>query len=322
MESGGASPMPSSVATPRSSTTSVGGQDPTPPRTKICVYCGSAAGKSLKHIEAAQALGRAMAEKDIELVYGGGTVGLMGEVAKTIVSINGPSAVHGIIPEALVKWERDDTYAAKKDVNGYHVPEESVYGRTTVVKDMHTRKRMMAQEVLEGGPGSGFIALSGGFGTMEELLETATWNQLGIHSRGVCVLNIDGFYDGLLDWIRKAVEEQFLKPGNAGIIVTATHAEGAIEALQNYKVSDARCYGSNNSKDDIKSSIAKHYVVGLSSVQPSSFVLYLLLHQAQALKLDTAVVPPKQAMPAVELVSQAHGPGIVSMWCFTESNEV
>lgn len=166
----------------------------------------------------------------------------MGEVAKTIVSINGPSAVHGIIPEALVRWERDDTYGDKKDANGYHVPEENVYGRTTVVKDMHTRKRMMAQEVLEGGPGSGFIALSGGFGTMEELLETATWNQLGIHSRGVCVLNIDGFYNGLLEWIRKAVEEEFLKASNAGIIVTATDAEGAIEALKDYKVSDGR-YG-------------------------------------------------------------------------------
>jgi uncharacterized protein (TIGR00730 family) len=233
-----------------------------PQQTKICVYCGSAAGKDPKHLEAARALGKAMAEKDIALgalrtscpasfmihlsdllsVYGGGTVGLMGELAKTIVSIKGPSAVHGIIPEALVKWERDDTYASKKDANGYHVPEERVYGRTTVVKDMHTRKRMMAQEVLEGGPGSGFIALSGGFGTMEELLETATWNQLGIHDRGVCVLNIDGFYDGLLEWIRKSVDEQFVKPSNAGIIVTASDAEGAIDALRNYKVSDAR-YG-------------------------------------------------------------------------------
>ncbi|KAJ8113020.1 hypothetical protein ONZ43_g5253 [Nemania bipapillata] len=210
------------------------------PQTKICVYCGSSAGKSPKHLEAARGLGRAMAKRNIGLVYGGGTVGLMGEVAKTIVSINGPDAVHGIIPEALVKWERDDTYGVKEDANGYHVPEKTVYGRTTVVKDMHTRKRMMAQEVLEGGPGSGFIALSGGFGTMEELLETATWNQLGIHSRGVCVLNIDGFYDGLMEWIRKAVEEQFLKPGNAGIIVTATDVEGAIDALRNYKVSDAR----------------------------------------------------------------------------------
>ncbi|KAI1358451.1 hypothetical protein F5Y08DRAFT_115934 [Xylaria arbuscula] len=242
MESGGASPMPSSTATPRTSTPSMLNPNANPPQTKICVYCGSSAGKGTLHIEAARALGKAMADNNIGLVYGGGTVGLMGEVAKTIVSIKGPSAVHGIIPEALVKWERDDTYATKKDANGHHVPEESVYGRTTVVKDMHTRKRMMAQEVLEGGPGSGFIALSGGFGTMEELLETATWNQLGIHSRGVCVLNIDGFYDGLLDWIRKAVDQAFLKPGNANIIVTATDAQGAIQALQDYKVSEAR-YG-------------------------------------------------------------------------------
>ncbi|KAI1197174.1 hypothetical protein F5X97DRAFT_324736 [Nemania serpens] len=242
MESGGPSPMPSSIPTPRTSTPSSLNPNANTPQTKICVYCGSSPGKNPKHAEAARALAKAMAEKNIGLVYGGGTVGLMGEVAKTIVSINGPGAVHGIIPEALVKWERDDTYAAKKDANGYHLPEQSVYGRTTVVKDMHTRKRMMAQEVLEGGPGSGFIALSGGFGTMEELLETATWNMLGIHNRGVCVLNIDGFYDGLLDWIRKAVEEKFLKPGNDGIIVTATDAVGAIEALRNYKVSEAR-YG-------------------------------------------------------------------------------
>ncbi|KAI3323239.1 hypothetical protein HD806DRAFT_105512 [Xylariaceae sp. AK1471] len=242
MESDGASPLRSSFATPRTSTPSMLNPNASPRQTKICVYCGSAAGKNPKHLEAARALGKAMAEKDIALVYGGGTVGLMGEVAKTMVSIKGPSAVHGIIPEALVKWERDDTYASKKDANGYHVPEERVYGRTTVVKDMHTRKRMMAQEVLEGGPGSGFIALSGGFGTMEELLETATWNQLGIHDKGVCVLNIEGFYDGLLEWIRKSVDEQFVKPSNADIMVTASDAEGAIEALRNYKISDAR-YG-------------------------------------------------------------------------------
>ncbi|KAI1819526.1 hypothetical protein F4861DRAFT_526728 [Xylaria intraflava] len=243
MESGGASPMPLSVPESQASTPSMPSPATTMPQTKICVYCGSSSGKDTKHLEAARALGKAMAERNIALVYGGGTVGLMGEVAKAIVSVNGPSAVHGIIPEALVKWERDGTYAEKKDANGYHVPEESIYGHTTVVKDMHTRKRMMAQEVLEGGPGSGFIALSGGFGTMEELLETATWNQLGIHSNGVCVLNIDGFYDGLLDWIRKSTNEGFLKPANAEIIVTATTAEGAIEALRDYKVSNDRYYG-------------------------------------------------------------------------------
>lgn len=167
---------------------------------------------------------------------------MMGEVAKTIVSISGPDAVHGIIPEALVKWERDATYTVAKDENGYHVPEEQVYGRTTVVKDMHTRKQQMVREVIQGGPGSGFIALPGGYGTMEELLETATWNQLGIHDKGVCLLNINGFYDGLTQWIKTSVDEGFVKEGNANILVTAPDAESALKALREYKVSDAR-YG-------------------------------------------------------------------------------
>ncbi|KAI1765933.1 hypothetical protein GGR53DRAFT_242277 [Hypoxylon sp. FL1150] len=212
------------------------------PRAKVCVYCGSSPGHNPAYVEAARELGKFMAENKIDLVYGGGTVGLMGEVAKTIVSIAGPDAVHGIIPEALVKWERDATYSTTKDDNGYHVPEEQVYGRTTVVKDMHTRKQMMAREVIEGGPGSGFIALPGGYGTMEELLETATWNQLGIHNKGVCLLNVNGFYDGLMQWIKTAVEEGFVKEGNAEILVTASNAEGALRALREYRVSDAR-YG-------------------------------------------------------------------------------
>src|SRR5438876_11878812 len=99
-------------------------------------------------------------------VYGGGTVGLMGELAKTLVSLSGPDSVRGIIPDALVKYERDHTYQSTNGDN-LQVPEERVYGRTTVVRDMHTRKQLMAREVIEGGPGSGFIGLSGGYGTLE-----------------------------------------------------------------------------------------------------------------------------------------------------------
>lgn len=164
----------------------------------------------------------------------------MGEVAKTIVAISGPDSVHGIIPEALVKFERDATYAGEKDGSGHFLPKADVYGRTTVVRDMHTRKKMMAQEVVDGADGSGFIALSGGYGTMEELFEVLTWNQLGIHDKGVCVLNIDGFYNGLLDWLNKAVEQNFIRPANASILVTATTAEEAVKALKDYKVSDSR----------------------------------------------------------------------------------
>ncbi|KAH7318327.1 hypothetical protein B0I35DRAFT_240329 [Stachybotrys elegans] len=208
------------------------------PRTKICVYCGASGGNSPKHMEAARQLGRAMAANNIDLVYGGGTVGLMGEVAKTIVSINGPKSVHGIIPQALVKYERDGTYQTVNSDNQV-VPDESVYGRTTVVNDMHTRKKLMAEEVFAGGPGSGFIGLSGGYGTMEEIFETTTWNQLGIHSKGICLLNIDGYWDGIIQWMDKAVDESFIKPGNKDILVSATTPEGAIQALRDYRVSEA-----------------------------------------------------------------------------------
>jgi len=164
----------------------------------------------------------------------------MGEIAKTLVSLSGPDSVHGIIPEALVRYERDTTYTSSQthSTGALAIPEQKIWGRTTVVKDMHTRKQMMAQEVMAGGPGSGFIALSGGYGTIEELFETATWNQLGIHSKGVCILNINGFYDGILTWIRKSVEEGFIHGENARILVEATTPEEAIQALKEYKVSE------------------------------------------------------------------------------------
>ncbi|KAG7289031.1 hypothetical protein NEMBOFW57_005392 [Staphylotrichum longicolle] len=235
MDSGTSTPFSEPrIATPSTAATQ---------RTKICVYCGSSAGTKPEHVEAARALARAMAANNIALVYGGGTVGLMGEVAKTLVALSGPDAVHGIIPEALVRYERDPTYTSKQlnGATGTHmaVPEEAVFGRTTIVKDMHTRKRLMAQEVIEGGPGSGFIALSGGYGTIEELFETATWNQLGIHNKGICVLNINGFYDGILAWINKSVEEGFIHGANKFILAEAKTADEAITALREYKVSEA-----------------------------------------------------------------------------------
>lgn len=169
----------------------------------------------------------------------------MGEIARTLVSLTGPDSVHGIIPEPLVKFERDPTYTSFA-TNGSStgaklaIPEETVFGRTTIVPDMHTRKRLMAQEVAAGGPGSGFIALPGGYGTLEELLEAATWNQLGIQSLGICLLNVNGFYDGLLGWVEKSVEEGFIRPGNASIMVSANTPEDAIQALREYKVSESQ----------------------------------------------------------------------------------
>jgi len=177
----------------------------------------------------------------------------MGEIAKTLVSLSGPSAVHGIIPDPLIRYERNlpsasstpdpaptaGAAAPSTSSNGANpsLPDESIWGRTTVVPDMHTRKKLMAQEVFQGGPGSGFIALSGGYGTIEEMFETATWNQLGIHKNGICLLNVDGFYDGILQWIEKASSEGFISANNKKIVVTATDAEGAIRQLREYKLS-------------------------------------------------------------------------------------
>ncbi|MCJ1472925.1 hypothetical protein MMC13_001574 [Lambiella insularis] len=159
----------------------------------------------------------------------------MGEVAKTLVSLSGSSSVHGITPKALMKYERTGRDAGKPVVI-----DEATYGRSTVVQDMHARKTMMAQCVKEGGPGSGFVALSGGWGTMEELMEMVTWNQLGIQEAGSVVFNVEGFYDGLLTWANNAVKEGFISKGNREILVEALTAEEVVKALREYKISPDR----------------------------------------------------------------------------------
>ncbi|KAH0556881.1 hypothetical protein GP486_005333 [Trichoglossum hirsutum] len=197
----------------------------------ICVFCGSNPGNSSAYLAAARSLAQTMHEQNIHLVYGGGTVGLMGELARTLVSLSGPSAVHGIIPAALVSLERQGK-----------APDESMYGRTTVVPDMHTRKRMMAQEVVNGGPGGGFVALPGGYGTLEELMEAVTWNQLGIHDRGICIFNVDGYWDGMIQWIERAVTSEFVSQNNARIIVKASTADEVVQRLKEYKVVEGRLH--------------------------------------------------------------------------------
>lgn len=176
-------------------------------------------------------------------MFGGGTHGLMGELARTLASLSGPDAVHGIIPKALIAFEQQGR-PTQQDVASEEEPkvdsDEKCYGRTTVVPNMHVRKQAMAKEVLEGGPGSGFIALSGGYGTLEELAEIATWNQLGIHQAGVIIFNVEGYYDGLIQWIKGAVTGGFISPGNASIIVEALSAEECVTKLRDYKVAEGR----------------------------------------------------------------------------------
>jgi hypothetical protein len=117
---------------------------------------------------------------------------------------------------------------------------ESEYGMTTIVPDMHTRKRTMATMVLEGGPGSGFVSLAGGFGTIEEVMEMTTWNQLGIHRVGVVLLNINGYWDGLLGWVRNAVAQGFISADNGEILAEARCPEEVWPKLLEYRVSNGR----------------------------------------------------------------------------------
>ncbi|KAF2969723.1 hypothetical protein GQX73_g3808 [Xylaria multiplex] len=226
---------------------------PAPQAAVICVFCGAAAGSNPVYLEAARALALHFHQNNIQLVYGGGTVGLMGELAKTLVSLSGPEAVHGVIPNALLLVEE-----GHKDNHVFHgtnshregakveriVDSEQSstlqYGKVTVVPDMHTRKRLMAEKVQAGGPGSGFVALPGGFGTMEEIMEMTTWNQLGIQRRGVALLNINGYWNSLLSWVQTAVKDGFLSPRNAEILVEITDPNEVFATLQQYQLSQDR----------------------------------------------------------------------------------
>ncbi|KAH7117640.1 hypothetical protein B0J11DRAFT_468066 [Dendryphion nanum] len=200
----------------------------------VCVFCGASPGKSPAHLEAARSLARLLHENNINLVYGGGTIGLMGEVARTLVSLSGPDSVHGIIPEPLVQYEQQRNPLSAQE------HESQTYGRVTIVKDMHTRKHQMAQEVIAGGPGGGFVALSGGYGTLEELMEVTTWNQLGIHSMPVVVYNVEGYWNGLIDWVNESVRSGFVGETNKGIIVEAKSAEDVMDKLKSYKNVEGR----------------------------------------------------------------------------------
>ncbi len=161
----------------------------------ICVFCGSSSGKGVNHLMTAQKLGKIIAEENITLVYGGGNVGIMGELANTVLQYNGK--VIGIIPEDLVARE-----AALKEVT-----------ELRIVKSMHERKAMMS-ELSEG-----FIAMSGGIGTLEEFFEAWTWAQLGIHNKSIGILNVDGYYDRLIDFINNSVEQEFVNKNNLDMFV-------------------------------------------------------------------------------------------------------
>ncbi|ESW17798.1 hypothetical protein PHAVU_007G269400 [Phaseolus vulgaris] len=177
---------------------------------RICVYCGSSSGNKASYQEAAVELGEEMVERRIDLVYGGGSVGLMGLVSQAVH--DGGRHVLGVIPRSLMPIE----------ITGEPI------GEVRAVSDMHQRKAEMARQA------DAFIALPGGYGTLEELLEIITWAQLGIHSKPVGLLNVDGFYNSLLSFIDKAVDEGFISPKARRIIVSAPTAKELVRELEEH----------------------------------------------------------------------------------------
>jgi uncharacterized protein (TIGR00730 family) len=155
-------------------------------RPRVCVFCGSRSGAHKEYIEQATALGRTLAKRDIELVYGGGSIGLMGALANAVDENGG--VVHSVIPQALMRF------------TGKIVQPENCI----VTGGMHERKRKFVEL------SDAFLALPGGLGTFEELCETATWRQLGVHCKPFGVLNVRGFFEPLRRLFDTAIEEQFL----------------------------------------------------------------------------------------------------------------
>jgi len=183
---------------------------------RICVFCGSNAGHDARYRAEAEALGRLLASRGIELIYGGGNVGLMGALADACLAADG--TVIGVIPEALLG----------KEVAGRHVDHRALT-RMEVVDSMHTRKARMAELA------DGFIALPGGFGTFEEFCEILTWGQLGFHVKPMGLLNVAGFYDPLLALFDHAVHEGFLRPQNRAMALADTDIGRLLDAMATYR---------------------------------------------------------------------------------------
>eukprot|EP00249_Psilotum_nudum_P028944 c38978_g1_i1 orf=199-846(-) len=177
---------------------------------RVCVFCGANTGRGSVYKDAAVELGNELVKRKIDLVYGGGSIGLMGLVSQVV--FDGGRHVLGVIPKTLMP----------REITGQTV------GEVRAVADMHQRKAEMSRQA------DAFIALPGGYGTLEELLEVITWSQLGIHDKPVGLLNVGGYYNCLLALIDKAVDEGFINPSARHIIVSAPNAKELVRKLEEY----------------------------------------------------------------------------------------
>ncbi len=173
----------------------------------ICVFCGSSPGGNPAYVNVATALGTELAARGMRLIYGGGNVGLMGAVADAVMKAGGE--VVGIIPRML----------AEKEVAHHGLTE------LVIVETMHERKMAMADRA------EGFIALPGGFGTLDELCEILTWTQLSLHANPSVLINQNGFFDSFLTFLDHAVSELFLIPEHRALLITASNPAEALDTL-------------------------------------------------------------------------------------------
>ena len=180
--------------------------------SSVCVFCGSNSGNDGAFTEAARQLGAALAKREIRLVYGGGCVGLMGILADRVMECEGE--VYGVIPRGLAVREVAHTGVT----------------RLIVVDTMHQRKARM--ESLSDA----FIALPGGYGTLEELLEITTWAQLGIHRKPIGILNVNGFYDPLQKLIEEAIDHGFIRPPYRDLLFFETEVESLLNRLNRFEL--------------------------------------------------------------------------------------
>lgn len=177
---------------------------------RICVFCGASTGINPAYQTAAVEMGKTLAENNIDLVYGGGNKGLMGMIADATID-NGGRAF-GVIPKALVDKEEAHTRLSEQ----------------FIVNTMHERKMMMATL------SDGFIAMPGGFGTLEEFIEIITWAKLGFHQKPCALLNINQFYDGLLSYFDQLTDEGFVKPKMRDLVLTGDSPEAVLVEMKNF----------------------------------------------------------------------------------------
>ena len=176
-------------------------------RRRVCVFCGASPGTSLKYVQTAAELGRALVEADLGLVFGAGGVGIMGAVSDAVLGAGGEAV--GVIPQSLMDREH-----GRRDLDDLRV-----------VANMHERKALMHDL------SAGFVVLPGGLGTFEEFFEVLTWAQLGLHEKPIVVLDVDGYYQPLVELLDHAATSGFMKPTDRDLVSFATSPSEALDIL-------------------------------------------------------------------------------------------